>query len=389
MEGQKIRFFVVIPTLNAETFISQTIMTVVSAAQGSAKLFLHVQDGLSGDNTIGVARETLSTLGGLPNVDLEFSFSVEIDSGAAEAVNSGFTSLLEAHPELDDTLDICLWLGSDDGLCHNAFASMKGIVEAMGDDSEGFVVFGAKSRVTKFGDFWAPRVSPINLGPLIRSGSCHGQAMPIFQSEGAFFSRSVWSRVNGLDATLTYAWDYDFWLRASSLFPVVSYQGILGYHRRREGQLSSYMVNYWKELSLKVLHQLIPSYPDENDFVLTPSHHNRFEKVIASSALTDYPGRPYLIYAERGNIAASDNWTFVENSEGLGISLLPRVTLKLNLWLVETEDSQVNLQAPEALLNPDFQMGLSSRENHIQSQEIPLPPHLRGRSVAIQLLRHD
>ena len=66
--------------------------------------------------------------------------------------------------------------------------------------------------------------------------------------EGTFWTQALWERVGGLNADLRLAGDWDLWRRMERFARLINLRAVLAYHRRRPGQLSGAMTDYWAEV---------------------------------------------------------------------------------------------------------------------------------------------
>ncbi len=175
---------VITPSFNQGEFLEQTLTSVIQ--QRYPRLDYRVMDGGSSDQSL----EILSRHEG------HCRWISAPDGGQAEAINRGFA--------LADG-DILGWLNSDDTLAPGALAEVG---EFFAEHPEVDLVYGLVDFIDAAGR---------------RIGACahiepYDPARLRYYSDfivqpAAFFRRSTFEAVGGLDASLHYAMDYDLWLK--------------------------------------------------------------------------------------------------------------------------------------------------------------------------------
>lgn len=183
------RITVITPSYNQGHFIEQTIRSVLS--QNYPDLEYIVMDGGSSDNTLSVLRK----------YDGQLTWISEKDRGQSHAINKGFamaTGEVMAFLNSDDlflpgALLTVGWYFAD----HPEAAWLTGRCRIIDQDNR--VIRGA---ITRYKNFW------------LRLNSYQALQITNYVSQMAtFWHREVIERVGGLDESLHYAMDYDFWLR--------------------------------------------------------------------------------------------------------------------------------------------------------------------------------
>jgi glycosyltransferase involved in cell wall biosynthesis len=182
---------VVTPSLNQASFLADAVASVRS--QEGVPVEHIVVDGGSQDGTRKLLR-------GLGEAVLWVS---EPDSGQAAAVNKGVRM---------GSGELLGWLNADDVYEPGAVAAAAGFLEA---HPEVALVYGDAVFVDVSGRELGPctQVRPFTYSELVTVGDFVAQP-------AAFFRRSAFEAVGGLDESLRWAMDYDLWLKLARRFPV-------------------------------------------------------------------------------------------------------------------------------------------------------------------------
>ena len=147
-------------------------------------------DGGSTDGSVEILRKNESRL----------RWTSERDKGQADAVNKGFRQT---------SGEILGWLNSDDTYAPGALAAVADVFAAHPNVG---VVYGDADFIDARGGMIAHCV---NVERFDRRRLLHYGDFIV--QPAAFFRRSVFERVGGLDASLHWAMDYDFWLKAAKV----------------------------------------------------------------------------------------------------------------------------------------------------------------------------
>lgn len=182
---------IVTPSLNQAAFLGEAIASVRGQRYG--RLEHIVVDGGSRDGT----REVLAGLGDAVR------WIAEADAGQAAAVNKGVRM---------SSGDILGWLNADDLYEPGAVSAAAAFLEA---HPEVALVYGDAVFVDAAGRELGPcgAVRPFTYQELVHVGDFVAQP-------AAFFRRSAFEAVGGLDESLHWAMDYDLWLKLARRFPV-------------------------------------------------------------------------------------------------------------------------------------------------------------------------
>ena len=184
---------VIMPSLNQQRFIAQSIETVLS--QNYQEIELIVADGGSTDGTQKLLKEVSAA-------DPRLRWSSQTDSGPAEALN-------RALGQVRGT--IVGWLNSDDLYVADTVARA---VDGFARHPNWVMLYGHGRHVDSQGRFISSYPTLRPAGPLDRFASGCFICQPT-----VFFKRSTYVLLGELDTSLKTAFDFDYWLRAFTAFP--------------------------------------------------------------------------------------------------------------------------------------------------------------------------
>jgi glycosyltransferase involved in cell wall biosynthesis len=180
------RFSIVVPSLNQGRFIEETIRSVLDQDYPEKELI--VVDGGSTDNTLDVIRRYEDRIA---------HWVSEKDRGQAHAVNKGFAAA---------TGDVFGWQNSDDVYLPGAF---RRAAEALAAHPGKDIFHGHIKFLDEEGrERDENRAVPVRLFNLLYDGS-------LVRNQAAFFRRSVWGTLGGLDEAFRFCLDREFFLRAA------------------------------------------------------------------------------------------------------------------------------------------------------------------------------
>ncbi len=232
---------VVTPTSNSETYLAETIESVISQ-KGDFEIQYVIMDNGSSDRTLEIAQyyEWLLSNEGIRIHCRKISLKIvsEADKGMYDAINKGF-----AYTDGE----IMGWINSDDIYLPGAFNAvarcfrdvpevkwLKGITSYMNEHSE-FVEAG---RCFLYNRSW------------IEAGYC-GPLFPFIQQDSVFWKRALWDRAGGCDGGLRLAGDYFLWCSFARYEPLYSFPRYLSCFRHSAAQLSAQIEEYWREARRK------------------------------------------------------------------------------------------------------------------------------------------
>ncbi len=177
---------VITPSLNSGKFIRATIDSVLS--QNYPHLTYRVVDGGSTDNTDEILRSFGNRL----------DWVSEPDDGQAAAINKGWQ-------KTDG--EIIAWLNADDIYLSNTLGDVGRYFQK---HPEVDIIFGACDYISAAGDVLRPYPTAHFDR---RTFICN--AINFIPQPATFIRRSVLEKIGWLDETLSFVFDFDYWLRAS------------------------------------------------------------------------------------------------------------------------------------------------------------------------------
>lgn len=189
---------IVTPSYNQGPYIEETIRSVLG--QESPGLEYIVVDGGSTDDTLEILRK----------YEAHLRWLSEKDRGQADAINKGFRA---ARGE------ILGWLNSDDTYLPGA---IRKVVEYFRTHPDVDMVYGEGYHVDEGGEV----IERYSTEPFDRRRLAE---VCFICQPAAFFRARVFREVGPLDASLSYALDYDYWMRIAA--------------RCRIGHLNEYLAN--------------------------------------------------------------------------------------------------------------------------------------------------
>jgi len=183
---------IVIPSLNSSQYVSQTVESVFDATSRHLEVFF--MDGRSVDGTYD---KSLMNFSLSPLDKSKFNIVSQADSGAAQAINSGFRQC--------KFVDVIGWLNSDDLYAPGAIDRALKLFES---NPKLKIVYGLGRHIDATGkDLGAyPTLPPSVSIKQFADGSFICQPT-------VFFRREVFDEVGLLDESLKTAFDLDLWLR--------------------------------------------------------------------------------------------------------------------------------------------------------------------------------
>ena len=231
------KFSIVTPTFNSETYIAETIESVISQ-KGDFEIEYIVADGGSTDGTIDIIQEyerlikDKSPLIKCNQVTIRW-FS-EKDGGMYDAINKGFKKA---------TGDICAWVNSNDIYLPGAFEAVQKVFTR-------FTEVRWLKGITSF----------INEdSTLVRAGRCYiydrswiqkgiyGKDTHFIEQDSVFWRSELWNAAGKMDPALRLAGDFYLWLRFAALTKMYTLRAYVSCFRIHEGQLSGGLDAYFRE----------------------------------------------------------------------------------------------------------------------------------------------
>ena len=234
---------IVVPTKNSEDFLQAALLSVLSQEIGEKEsIHLHIQDGLSTDRTA----EIVKSLDSYPFPEnVTFTYSAEEDKNMYHALNLGFSKI---HCEF------MTWLGSDDILVPKSIST---VISYFRSNPEFQWVTGVTCLITEKTDLthhfehgaeeFLAKGFP---NSLLQTGSFDGRRLPFVMQEGTYWTKDLWDHSGkSLDDSLRYAGDFELWSRFAQKTELVQLDYVLAAHRKRPGQLSENLEQYYLEIN--------------------------------------------------------------------------------------------------------------------------------------------
>ena len=209
---------IITPSYNQGAFLAETIESVISQ-QGDFAIDYIIVDGGSNDNSVDIIKryDALLKTGQWPIrcKGITFRWMSERDKGQTDALMKGFRMVQG---------EILAWLNSDDTYLSGALQAAIAVFRAEPDvalaygnahytDAAGAII--GSYRTAEF--------------DLVRLASANFICQP-----AAFFRRTAFETVGGLDETLRFAMDYDLWIRIGRRFPCRHIAQLLATYRLHE-----------------------------------------------------------------------------------------------------------------------------------------------------------
>jgi glycosyltransferase involved in cell wall biosynthesis len=240
------RISIITPSLNQGKFIRQTIESVLS--QDYLAIEYIVMDGGSTDSTIHILKKYESRL----------TWVSKKDKGQADAINMGMKKA---------TGDILCYLNSDDYFLPGTlskivslFMQYPGVTWITGDYK---IVNDRGRQIQRFIPWYKRKLREIHI-PLLLTN-------PIIQPS-TFWRRSLVQQIGLFDVKLRFAFDYDYWLRASKIgAPIVIPDRLSAFriHRNSKGG-----VLYKRQFAEE--EQVLRRYTDSKVMIELHKLHNGF-----------------------------------------------------------------------------------------------------------------
>ncbi len=233
-----VKISVITPCFNSETFIEETIESVLSQ-RGSFEIEYVIVDGGSTDKTVSIVQRYKEAVesGRFPFKchQVSITWLSEKDEGIYDALAKGFRLV---------TGDVVAYINSDDFYLPNAFSTVAEIFERYPDVEwlTGMITcYNEKGQIIDC-------LLPFKFGRgFIQKGIC-GTILPFIQQESTFWKSKL---ITELDLNLLkkhkFAGDFYMWYTFSKHTDLHIIYSCLGGFRFRPGQLSKQRDNYFME----------------------------------------------------------------------------------------------------------------------------------------------
>jgi len=201
---------IITPSYNQAPYVEATVRSVLD--QDYPQVEYVVIDGASTDGTPEVLRRLEREYGG------RLRWVSERDDGQADAINKGIALT---------SGEVIAWINSDDTYAAGALAAAAAF---FAEHAEVALLYGDADFIDASGrtiarcahvEPWSGRRS---LHRLIHYSD-------FIVQPAAFFRRSAFAAVGGLDPSLHWSMDYDLWIKLASKFPVAYIPRLLAHYR--------------------------------------------------------------------------------------------------------------------------------------------------------------
>jgi GT2 family glycosyltransferase len=182
---------IITPSLNQAAFIEAAIESVL--AQDYPQIEYLVVDGGSTDGTLDILR----------SYGPRIRWISESDAGQSDAIDKG-VRLTRGQ--------VLAWLNADDIYLPGAVSRA---VAAFAEDADRALVYGGAQDIDMHGHVVGPsrQIEPWSMRRLLEFGD-------FIVQPAAFFLRSAYDAVGGLDRSLHYCMDYDLWIKLGQRYTV-------------------------------------------------------------------------------------------------------------------------------------------------------------------------
>lgn len=233
-------FSIVTPSLNQGKYLEATIYSVISQ-EGDFYINYMLIDGGSTDSSLDIVKNYESRIRSGSDIvkcrGVKFFWMSGKDNGQYDAINRGF-SLSNG--------EIMGWINSDDVYLPSAF---KAITMVFREFPEVSWITANSTRIDKEGMIIDVDTSSLYPRILISRGVFNGRDGRFIQQESTFWKRSLWDQLESkLNNTWRYAADFELWMRFAALTDLVKVQTQLGAFRKHDGQKTTTLTNYNREV---------------------------------------------------------------------------------------------------------------------------------------------
>jgi glycosyltransferase involved in cell wall biosynthesis len=200
--GDPLTLSVVTPSFNTGRYLGAAIQSVID--QDWPGIDYIVMDGGSTDGSLDVLRSFGDRI----------RWVSEKDQGQSDAINRGFSRTRG---------DVLAWLNSDDTYAPGAVRTAMQFLAAHPDVA---MVYGDADYIDADGKLIAPcaHIEPFNRDRLFHYSD-------FIVQPAAFFRRSAFEAVGGLDVSLNWTMDYDLWMKLAERFKIAYLPRLLAHYR--------------------------------------------------------------------------------------------------------------------------------------------------------------
>ena len=244
------KFYCVTPCLNAEKYIEETMLSVITQTifkeQGFSLIYT-IRDGGSSDNTVKIIERIIEQFSG--NENIQINYSSEKDSGMYDALTKGFESETIAS-------DIYSYINAGDYYSQHAFSIVSDVffnnpIHVITGIN---VLYNDKSHLINFS-------LPFCYNKNLFLKGLYGKILPFVQQESTFWDAEAHKKIdfNQLRG-FKLAGDYYLWKTFIDVTPLYVLSAWLGGFKKHPNQLSSQIDEYFKEVKDMTLAPTIFDY---------------------------------------------------------------------------------------------------------------------------------
>lgn len=217
---------VVTPNLNGGKFLEETIRSVLS--QKTDDIEYIIVDGKSNDQSLFILNKYKKKID---------KIIFEKDNSMYEAINRGFNI---ANGKF------LTWINSDDVYFKNNLLRAVNFMSKKNLNWINGVSSTLKEKKVKSINF--PYFFPRKY---IKSGLCHKSKYGFIPQESVIFSKKLYFKAGGLDLSKKISGDYFLWKSFANYENLIPVNIKIALFRKRKGQLSENLENYYSELGFK------------------------------------------------------------------------------------------------------------------------------------------
>lgn len=232
------KFYCVTPCLNAENYIEETMLSVLTQTifeKQNFFLFYIIADGGSVDGTVEIIERIISQFSN--NKNMRVSYFSEKDSGMYDALAKGFENEINSS-------DVYSYINAGDYYSKHAFDIVSSIFI---DNCVHFItgvncVYNEKSHLTGFS-------LPFSYNRNLLQEGLYGTILPFVQQESTFWSNKLHKKINLSELRgIKLAGDYYLWKTFITDEPLyVVYVWLSGF-KKHGGLSSKFIGEYRKEM---------------------------------------------------------------------------------------------------------------------------------------------
>lgn len=288
------------PTFNSSRYLAESIESVLAQSGDFCVEYIFV-DNFSTDDTLKIIQlyqqKLLSKKINIRCNDIVIKIISEKDKGMYDALAKGFSVA---------TGDVFAWINSDDIYLPGAFNTVKEIFLRYAEISW-------LKGVTSYIDIDSNRTERgknfLYNRAWIRKG-LYGRLLYFIQQDSVFWRKSLYFKTPGIDRDLKLAGDYDLWLKFAQHTPLYSIDQEFSCFRKRAGQLSENLKDYFKECDrLSKFNRLLLGYLFFVEKICKSMKNSLIKKII-TVALFLFPKYYEIIRQCNNKFIVKRNWFF-------------------------------------------------------------------------------